>query len=122
MRFLFRGVAPYAAAVLTSLVILTLLMELWRVDLSMPLVYRLDALLCQVWTRSVLDHGWYLNNPQLAAPSLGQMYDFPTSDSLHFAIIKLLGYSGWSWPVVFNAYYLLTFPLTALTAVFALRQ
>jgi phosphoglycerol transferase len=122
MRFFVRMTAPYAAAVLSSLVILALLMEAWRLDLTVPLVYRLDALLCQVWTRSILDHGWYLNNPQLAAPALAQMHDFPTSDSLHFAIIKLLGYSGLSWPVIFNAYYLLTFPLTALTSLFVLRQ
>ncbi|HEV3345144.1 MAG TPA: hypothetical protein VG125_32505, partial [Pirellulales bacterium] len=122
MRLFIRAIAPYAAAVLSSLVILSLLMELWRLDLTVPFVYRLDALLCQVWTRSILDHGWYLNNPQLAAPTLSQMHDFPTSDSLHFAVIKLLGCFGLAWPVIFNVYYLLTFPLTALTSVFVLRQ
>ncbi|HWB11214.1 MAG TPA: hypothetical protein VG826_18440 [Pirellulales bacterium] len=122
MRSFGRLIAPYAATALGSLAILSLLMEVWRLDLTVPFVYRLDALLCQVWTKSVIDHGWYLNNPQLAAPSLAQMHDFPTSDSLHFAIIKLLGCSGLSWSVVFNLYYLLTFPLTALTSVFVLRQ
>lgn len=122
MRLLVHAIAPYAATALASLAILSVLTELWRLDLSVPLLYRQDALVGQVWTKSIMEEGWYLKNPRLGAPLRSEMHDFPQADNLHFGILKLAGWALPNWPVAFNAYFLLTFPLIALSSLFALRQ
>lgn len=117
-----HSVGIYLAAALASLIILALITQLWRLDLSIPFSYREDSLLFHVWARSIADHGWYLTNPRLAAPSGSQMYDFPMADNLHFGLLKLLSFIDPRWPVIVNVYYLMTFPLATLSALFALRQ
>lgn len=117
-----RSTACYVAAALACLLILSLLTQLWRLDLSVPFVYRDDSFLFQVWTRSIIDQGWYLNDPRLAAPFGAEMHDFPMADNLHFGLLKLLAYFDPRWPVVVNLYFLLTFPFVTLSSLFALRQ
>jgi phosphoglycerol transferase len=119
---LLRPAAIYASAALASFVILALLTQLWRLDLSVPFVYRDDALMTDVWTKAVVDEGWYLTNPRLGAPADCRMHDFPMADNLHFFGLKLLSYVDGRWPVVVNLYYLICFPLVTLTTLFALRQ
>lgn len=117
-----RSAGVYLTALSVSLLVLALATQFWRLDLSIPFSYREDSLLSHVWARTIADHGWYLSNPQLAAPSGLQMYDFPMSDNLHFGLLKLLSLIDPRWPVIVNVYYLLTFPLATLSSLFALRQ
>ncbi|MGH7136713.1 MAG: hypothetical protein ACREHD_13305 [Pirellulales bacterium] len=117
-----RSTACYAAAASACLLILSLLTQLWRLDLSVPFVYRDDSFLVQVWTKSIVDQGWYLNDPRLAAPFGAEMHDFPMADNLHFGLLKLLAYFDPRWAVVVNVYFLLTFPFVTLSSLFALRQ
>lgn len=121
-----RETAPrigvYLATLLASLIVLAPVTQLWRLDLSIPFSYREDSFLFHVWARSIADHGWYLTNPQLAAPSGLHMHDFPMADNLHFGLLKLLSLIDPRWPVIVNVYYLLTFPLATLSTLFALRQ
>jgi phosphoglycerol transferase len=97
-------------------------LKLDSADLHVPLCYTWDSVLCQTWIKGVLEHGWYLENGDLGAPFGQQMYDFPLADSLHFLAIKLLGRLVPDPAAVYNLYYLLTFPLTTLTTLFALRR
>ncbi len=73
--------------------------------------------------KGILDHGWYLTNPDLGAPFGQQLYDFPQgADNLNLLAIKGLGAI---WPhaaVLINLFFLLTFPLTALAAYAVLRR
>ena len=73
--------------------------------------------------KGVLEHGWYLNNPDLGAPFGQDLHDFPlaSNDALQLLIIRGLGLFFDSPFTVTNAFYLLTFPLTAITAFAALR-
>ncbi|HET6884337.1 MAG TPA: hypothetical protein VFI31_29565 [Pirellulales bacterium] len=118
----FRSAAVYASAALASCLVLALLIQLWRLDLSVPFVYRDDALMVDVWVKTVCDEGWFLTNPRLGAPGDCQLHDFPMADNLHFLGLKLLSLLDGRWPIVINAFYLLCFPLITLSALFTLRQ
>src|SRR5262245_34407562 len=85
-----RTLGAYALAALLSLVAAVPLLELWQARLRVPFDYNGDSLSFAMVAKAVVDHGWYLNNPQLGAPFGQQMHDFPFADSLHLLIIKLL--------------------------------
>jgi phosphoglycerol transferase len=119
---LWKAALAYAGAVAVSVALMTAALKLERADLHVPLCYTWDSVLCQTWIKGVLEHGWYLENDNLGAPFGQQMYDFPLADSLHFLAIKLLGRVVPDPAALYNVYYLLTFPLTTLTTLFALRR
>jgi phosphoglycerol transferase len=75
----------------------------------------------QAWIKGTIEDGWYLKNDRLGAPHGQENYDFPMADGLHFALLKLLSLFAADWGFVFNAYYLLTFPLTTACALGAIR-
>jgi phosphoglycerol transferase len=108
--------------VILSTIILVLVLRLWRADLRVPLDYTGDGLLYQTLIKSTLEHGWYLHNDRLGLPDGLDLRDFPLADGLHLLLIKVL---GWFWPdfgVAFNLFFLLTFPLTTLSALFVCRR
>lgn len=114
--------APYLATALIAVLALVRILKLWRADLRVPLSNYWDALLTQMWVKGICEHGWYLHNPDLGAPAGMDMHDFPMADNLHFLLLKLLGLATGNWAVAFNLYYLLGFPLAAVTALFAMRR
>jgi hypothetical protein len=77
---------------LTSLLVIPL-MRLWRASLQVPFQYTGDALFYLMAIKGVLEHGWWLENPDVGAPSGQELYDFPSfvGRSLHLLLIKLLG-------------------------------
>lgn len=94
-----------------------------KVDLRIPLGYASDAIgWAGVETKTTLDTGWYLTNDALGLPGRLDMRGFPQSDTLHFIGIKAIGLFARDWPLTVNLYYLLAFPLTALLALWSLRQ
>jgi phosphoglycerol transferase len=109
-----------AAVVLCSLA-LAWTLKLWRADLHVPFVYTGDALVWHAWIKGTIENGWYLENDRLGAPHGQENYDFPMADGLHFALLKFLSLFAADWGFVFNAYYLLTFPLTTACALGAMR-
>jgi phosphoglycerol transferase len=122
MREALREAARYAAAVAVSVLVMSWALQLRHLHWRVPLCYQGDGLLCQMWIKGVLEHGWYLENADLGAPLGQQMYDFPLADTLHFVILKLLGAAVRDVGATFNLYYLLSFPLTTLTSLFVLRR
>jgi phosphoglycerol transferase len=117
-----QTLAEYGAAILLCLVILTVVMKLWRIDLLIPILYSEDGVLIQSWIKGVIDHGWYLHNPQLGMPAGQEMYEFPLAEGLHFVFLKLIGLVIPDAGAVFNIYYFLTFPLATISALFVLRR
>src|SRR5262249_25476647 len=71
---------------------------------------------------STIENGWYLDNPSLGMPGELHYHDFPLADSLHFLIVKLLALCSRDHALVGNLYFLLTFPLAALSALFVFRR
>jgi phosphoglycerol transferase len=117
-----QPVAAYAGVLLACLAILTWSLRLWRLDLRVPLADSGDGLFHLMLVKGVIGQGWYLHNDSVGVPFGLDMHDFPMPDHLHFLMMKLLGLATRDAFVTVNLYHLLTFPLTALFALFALRQ
>lgn len=97
-------------------------MNLWKAHLHVPFSYGGDSLIYGMAIKGTIDHGWYLDNPSVSAPGELHMHDYPLADGFNFLLIKALALVRSDYASVLNLFFLLTFPLTALTAVFALRQ
>lgn len=78
----------------------------------------MNAMLVQ----GVASNGWCLIHPRLGLPGACDLRDFPMSDSLHLALLKLLTWFGCGSCLAMNLYYLMSFPLTAISAQFVLRK
>lgn len=125
IRALARGPAwwPYASAAVLSVALVVVLLQLWRADLRVPLAYHGEAIYNGMLVKGVLEQGWHLGNPALGAPAGVDLRDVPMSDNnLHFALIRLLGLASTNYARVMNAFFLLTFPLTAVAALFVFRR
>jgi len=112
----------YLAAVLLCLLVLTCTMRLWRADFHVPFNYGLDALFYETIVKGTIENGWYLTNNSVGAPTGLRMHDFPIPDAFNFLLIKGLAliHADYAW--VINVFFLLTFPLTTLSSMFAFRQ
>ena len=88
----------------------------------MPFSYENDGQFYAVLVKQVI-HGWYFTNPRLGAPFGSELLDFPQgADQLHFLIIKALGLASSDWALVMNLFFLLSFPLVALSAYAVMRR
>jgi phosphoglycerol transferase len=117
-----RAVAAYACAAISAAVAAVLLLRLWDADLHVPFDHRGDALFFGMLVKSIGDNGWYLTNPYAGAPGVLAMHDFPLADAFHLALIKGMTLLTSDWAVVFNLYFLLGFPLIAVTALAVFRH
>lgn len=116
-------VAWYAGTLALTVIILFAGLRLDAIDLHAPLEYDRDVLLILPMVKATLERGFggHWRNERLGYPGIQELHDFPVIDHLHFAIIWVLGKVLPDCVVVYNAYFLLTWPITALTAMFALR-
>ena len=111
-------------AMLATSALLVPILKLWDADFRVPLRYNGDALLNQSIVKSVLDYGWYGTNPKLGAPFGQELYDYPVANgnNLHALLIAGLGLFSSDSGLVTNVFFLLSFPLVALTALLVLRS
>jgi phosphoglycerol transferase len=119
------GEALYAAATAAlSLALAVGVLKLWRADLAVPFEYYGDVNLQHMLVRSVLDRGWYFENPALGAPHGLELYDYPVlnGDTINVVILWLLGLVGFGSTAAMNILYVASFPLVGLTAFLALRR
>src|SRR5262245_36651739 len=116
--------APYAAAALVSLALAAVALRLWHADLDVPLALEGDNWMNLAWTKGIGDQGWYLRNDRPGAPHEMDLRDFPMTDVWHFFCLKCLlllpGCSSAAKAV--NLYFLLGFPLAAVSALSVLRR
>jgi phosphoglycerol transferase len=116
------ALAAYLGAAALSLLLAAAVLKLFKADLTVPFAYTWDGNLVGAWIKGVMENGWYLRNGFIGAPHGMEMFDYPMADSLHFLLIKLIGLFASNYAVTLNLYFLLTFPLTAVCALFALRR
>ena len=118
-----KDATGYVAAVVLTLAVVAVTLQLWDADWTVPFGYGGgDGMMYLALVKSTLDNGWFLDNDRLGAPDGQDLRDFPLPDVLHFGAIKLLGRVFKNYAVVTNLYFLIPFPLTALTSYFALRR
>jgi phosphoglycerol transferase len=95
----------------------------WQNNLHVPFNYGGgDAIWHLVAAKTIQETGWFNFNPRLGAPGTLDMGDFPMSEWLHLAIVKILNFVTGDYATSINLYYLLTFPLTAVITLAALGQ
>ena len=122
MRERRQSALAYVVTVGLSLALLTWVLELWRADLSVPLIYGGDSLLVQLLVKSTVENGWYLTNGFVGAPFGLEMHDFPFVDSVFHMHFRIVSWFTPNYVRVLNVYYLLTFPLAAASALFVFRR
>ena len=115
--------APFAATALLALVLVFSLFHLWGEDLRVPINppggdYWFGAMM----VKSVLESGWYFETPRLAAPAKGELYDFPTAESVHILLLKAIGAVCRDVGLTINVFYILGYVLTAVSALALFRS
>ena len=116
------GLAVLASVV--PLVLAIVVLRFWRGDLGVPLEYYGDVNLQHLLVKSVIDQGWYFENPALGAPNELNLYDYPVlnGDTLNVLFVWVLGLLGAGSGAAMNLLYLASFPLVGLTGFLALRR
>jgi phosphoglycerol transferase len=96
-------------------------MKLWRADFNVPFMYFVDSLFYSVAIKGAIEQGWWLHNDSLGAPE-GLHYEaYPAIENFQFIVIKLISLFTSNHAKILNLFYLLTFPLTAVTSFYVLR-
>lgn len=114
------------ATALVATIVAIVDLKLWRMDPDVPLFdVNGDGAYYLASVKGVVENGWFWHNPDLGAPFGQSSYDFaaPFGDVAHFAIVRVLGIVlGGDPTLAFNAFFLLCFPLIAVTAHGVLRD
>jgi hypothetical protein len=116
---------PALAAALLATAIGVWALQLWKTTLHIPIfVSPGDTLFNLIMIKDVIQHGWDLTNPSLGAPIGQEVFDYPalSGDSFYLVIIKALGIFSSNPAMVLNIFYLLCFPLIALTSFGTMRK
>ncbi len=113
---------PYGFVILFCLGVESLLLGLGWTDLGVPYLYHYDFLYNSALVKGVVDHGWYLNNSSLGAPGGLEMHDYPEVANINYLLIKLIALFTSDWAKVINLFYVLTFPLAAVAALYVFRR
>ena len=117
-----RPLAAYGLVLALTLLVLTLALRLWDLDFHTPTNYGGDGTLHLMFTKGLLENGWFLTNPSLGAPGEMDLREFPAVDTLPALLIKGLGLFTHDPALLNNLFFLLTFPLASLAAFHACRQ
>lgn len=97
-------------------------MQLWRADFKVPFQYFVDSLFYSIATKGTIEHGWWLHNSSLGAPE-GMHYEaYPAIENFHWIVVKLISLFTSNHALVLNLFFLLTFPLTAITSFYFLKS
>lgn len=118
----YQTILQYTITSLAALLAFGLVIDLLKRDLHIPMSYSGDALFMANWVKTILDTGWYLNNPSLAMPGEFSLGNFPISEGLNTVLVHLLSLISRDWAFVFNSIYILSYPLAACTALFCFKR
>ncbi|HVK16238.1 MAG TPA: hypothetical protein VM533_04765 [Fimbriiglobus sp.] len=119
---LFREVVWHLLFALATVAVLVAGLRLESADIRVPFAYHGDALLILPLVKATIERGSHWANERFGAPGIQELHDFPIVDHLHFGIMWLIGLAVPDPFAVFNLFYLLTYPLTTLSAMFVLRR
>lgn len=113
----------YLVTAILAYLPVTWMMQLWRADWTAPFYYQVDAVGSMAHFKTTIETGWYESAPRLGVPYGQHYHDYPFSDDLHPLMAKVFGWlTGGNWIAAFNGYYLATFGLCAVAAVWFFRQ
>jgi len=110
------------ALVMLVMITIWLLTGGTRFDLDVPLIYSGDGLLILVMIKRLMEGSWLFHSIFMGAPFGSSLYDYPIPDSGSLLVLKWLGRMSGSAAVALNLYYLLGFPVNAVSAYVVLRK
>jgi phosphoglycerol transferase len=113
------------ATALAATVVAIVDLKLWKMSTHVPLFGADgDGAFFLAAVKDVVEHGWFVSNPDLGAPFGQSSFDFAAmfGDLAHYGIVKVLALIFGDGVVVFNAFFLLCFPLIAVVAYGVLRD
>ena len=113
---------PYLLSVVITLAITLLALNLFGVDITIPLNFSGDALVHYNFAKNIEDTGWWLSNPRFGAPGNQLLYDFPLTEIVHLTILKFLIFLGLNWYMSVNIFFILTFPLTTIVSLYVMKK
>ena len=112
----------YVVTLVVTLVAMYWLLELFRADLHVLMRNWFDAYAVTNSVKSFIDHGSFVVNPSVGAPGGLNMLDYPGADGLNLLAVAVIGLLTRNAIVTVNLYYLATYPLVSLAAVYVLRR
>ena len=110
---------------LVATIVATVDFKLWNMQARVPIFGASgDGAYYLATVKDVVEHGWFWHNPDLGAPFGQANYDFaaPFGDLAHYVIVKVLAVVLGDPVLVFNAFFLLCFPLIAIVAYAVMRD
>lgn len=116
------AVAGPTLSVVLSFVAAVQALRLWDWRPGTPLSLSGDAPTVLMQVRMILEEGWYDNTNALGAPFGLNGAWFTTADVLNFGGIRLIGLFGGDAATTSAVFFLLGFPLAALTAYWLARE
>jgi hypothetical protein len=119
-----REAAFAAGAAVLASIGATIFLRLWDAEIRVPFSYSGDGTLNLTLIKTVMERGWFYENPRLGAPSGQQLYDYPvlSGDGLHVVFFWLAGLFTDDPSIVMNVFFVLTFPVTAVVTYLVLRR
>ncbi len=118
----FRKLLPYLASFVISLAIILVVFALFKIDPTIPLNFSGDAIVHYNFAKNMEQTGWWFTNPAFGAPGQQTLYDFPLTENLQLLLLKFLMLIGFNWYMGVNIFFILTFPLTAVIALYVLKK
>jgi len=109
-------------ALILCLWIAVILLKLWRADWHIPFFYQGDATFYSMIIKGINDNGWHLRNAFLGMPWGTELHDFPIPDTFHLLLIKLMTLFTSDHALILNLFFVITFPLTTITALTVFRH
>src|SRR5262249_43745997 len=113
-----------AAFVLLELVVVaaieTIVLHLWKIDMSVPFNYWGDTLWFAVPVKGILQNGWAYEIPQLSAPFSLSAIAFPSVTNLDWLCMKAISLFASDAGTILNIFWLFSIALTAWSASLAL--
>jgi phosphoglycerol transferase len=125
MRRAIAAFGLYGAAGACGLLILGWVYRLWETDLRVPLYYRIggDNDFTLLLVKSIADTGWCWTNPNLGAPGIMDLRDFPVLvDNLAFLALNVLARFTHEVGLLSNLLFLGGFLLAIWSSLFVLRH
>ena len=114
--------STYAAALVATALLLCWLYGLTTRDLRTPFCYDGDGLDSFLYGKMIVDRGWPLEHPGLGAPHGLGLQDYQRAATVQFGLMWLLSLATADPFLLVNLFFLMTFPLAALTCLAVMRH
>jgi hypothetical protein len=92
------------------------------VRLDVPFTYEEDGLEYNLLTKTMIETGWWLENPMVGAPGTLELYDYPIGSNLDFFLMKIISLISGNYAIVMNLYFILGFYLTSIACLYVFRK